>query len=245
MCLSTEHIPTPPLHISSYHITQKELKKLAKAQAQAAQAGLPIPTGPVGAPQPNSTSAASTINAATSFPPTSSAPTPQAGIRRPQTPASMGVGTPRPQGPGPGPPHGGGRPGTPVARPGSADALAKRGKKRELEDDTVGAARRAGLPGGGTPGTPGMGLPVGAGVGMARPGSGMQRPMKKPRTVRPFFSICVCVLFAFARFISPASFPLLIPLSPTLLPASLPSLVSRLACDDVMLIISPWASDLL
>lgn len=144
---------------------------MAKAQAQAVQAGLPLPAG-VGATQV-------AANTSASLPPSSSAPTPQAGIRRPQTPASMGAGTPRPQGPGPGPPaRMGSGTGTPtIARPGSADAQAKRGKKRELEDEVAGG-RRA-VNGLGMPGTPGTGISM-------KPGAGMPRPTKKPRTVRSY-----------------------------------------------------------
>ncbi|KAI5117368.1 hypothetical protein M0805_004358 [Coniferiporia weirii] len=158
---------------------RKELKKLAKAQAQAAQAGVPFPVPPV-----------TTSSSAAPTPATVATP----GFRLPQTPASMGVGTPRPQGPGPGPPtHTGvktaARPGTPaqaqgtgpprsstpVPRPGS------RGKKRELEEDSTNGP--GAMPNG-------SGFVIGAGqMGLKRapPGSGsvksgVPRPLKRPRT---------------------------------------------------------------
>lgn len=153
---------------------QKELKKMLAAQS--------------GAPTPAATGATLI----------STAPTPSAaatpGFRPPQTPASIGVGTPRPQGPGPGPPtFASGRPGTPsqaqlarlngtpVPRPGSV-------KKRELEEDGGNAPLVNGVPA----------SSVGQGVQKRPPpGSGgvkptLARPQKKARTVccvRSIYSI--------------------------------------------------------
>lgn len=121
----------------------------------------------------------------------SSAPTPSAaatpGFRPPQTPASMGAGTPRPQGPGPGPPsHAPGRPGTPsqsqnvmvngtpMPRPGV--------KKRELEEDSGGVPSVNGAPVAGT-GT-GQGIQKRAPPGSGGVKSAMPRPQKRQRTVR-------------------------------------------------------------
>lgn len=108
--------------------------------------------------------------------PSTSLPTPASTTSRgPQTPTSLGVGTPRPHGPGPGPPtqshHAShahtrpgtpatGRPSTPLTRPGSADPLVKRGKKREHEEG------------------------AGAQGGYTASLNGKPRPMKKPRTVQ-------------------------------------------------------------
>ncbi|KAH8112652.1 hypothetical protein DFH11DRAFT_1511608 [Phellopilus nigrolimitatus] len=144
---------------------RKELKKLAKAQAQAVQTGVLLP-----APPPTASASAA--------PTPTTAATP--GTRRPQTPLSAGIGTPRPQGPGPGPPapaarmNANGRPGTPALAQGAAPPRSttpathsgSRGKKRELEEDSVG---------------------VGGGPKRAPPGSGgvksgMPRPSKRPRT---------------------------------------------------------------
>lgn len=151
----------------------------------------------------------------TGFPPPSAglststtAPTPSSAVQRhPQTPLSMGAGTPRPAplltqrsgsrppGPGPGVAPGHAKPGTPMStstpgghpptRPGSADALAKRGKKRELEEEgSVPPPATAGaiMVGGAVQRRPVVGAtPASAG---SVPGkSGVPRPHKKPRTV--------------------------------------------------------------
>lgn len=122
----------------------------------------------------------------------------------------MGAGTPRPAplltqrsgsrppGPGPGVAPGHAKPGTPMStstpgghpptRPGSADALAKRGKKRELEEEgSVPPPATAGaiMVGGATQRRPVVGAtPASAG---SVPGkSGVPRPHKKPRTVSSY-----------------------------------------------------------
>ncbi|KLO15241.1 hypothetical protein SCHPADRAFT_871321 [Schizopora paradoxa] len=169
---------------------RKELKKLAKqGQGTGAPALTQLTTG---FPPPSAGLSTSTT-----------APTPNSTIQRhPQTPLSMGAGTPRPaplltqrsgsRPPGPGPGHA--KPATPMStstsgghpptRPGSADALAKRGKKRELEEE--GSAP--------PPATAGP-IMVGAGAAQRRPGigptpssagsipgKGAPRPLKKQRT---------------------------------------------------------------
>jgi len=121
----------------------------------------------------------------------------------------MGAGTPRPApqlaqrsgsrppGPGPGVGPGHAKPGTPMSlptstpgghpptRPGSADALAKRGKKRELEEDgAVPPPVTAGpiLVGGGSAQRRQLVGATPASAGSMPTKAGAPRPHKKPRT---------------------------------------------------------------